>query len=80
MDRDAEDYFMGHAKRGKAYIFNHEYFNANLELNPRPGTNKDRDDLRKILRELDFDVTLFNDLTFNELNMEIIKRTLTHFY
>ena len=73
MDRDAEDYFMGHSKRGKAYIFNHENFNASLELKPRSGTAKDRDNLYMRLRELEFDVTYFNDLTFNELSSEIMK-------
>lgn len=73
VDRDAEDYFMGHSKRGKAYIFNHENFNASLELKPRSGTAKDRDNLYMRLRELEFDVTYFNDLTFNELSSEIMK-------
>ena len=64
---------MNHVKRGKACIFNHENFNPNLDLKPRAGTAKDRDNLYMRLRELDFDVTYFNDLTFNELNTEIIK-------
>lgn len=64
---------MNHVKRGKACIFNHENLNPNLDLKPRAGTSKDRDNLYMRLRELDFDVTYFNDLTFNELNTEIIK-------
>lgn len=73
VDRDSEGYNMNHAKRGKAYIFNHENFLPSLELKARSGTAKDRDNLYMRLRELDFDVTYFNDLTFNELNTEIIK-------
>ncbi|XP_057366015.1 caspase-1-like [Daphnia carinata] len=73
VDRDSEAYNMNHAKRGKAYIFNHENFNPNLDLKTRAGTSKDRDNLYVKLRELDFDVTYFNDLTFNELNTEIVK-------
>ncbi|EFX74107.1 hypothetical protein DAPPUDRAFT_307426 [Daphnia pulex] len=73
VDRDSEAYNMNHVKRGKACIFNHENFNPNLDLKPRAGTSKDRDNLYMRLRELDFDVTYFNDLTFNELNTEIIK-------
>ena len=53
--------------------FNHENFNASLELKPRSGTAKDRDNLYMRLRELEFDVTYFNDLTFNELSSEIMK-------
>ena len=70
VDRDADEYFMGHTKRGKAYIFNHEHFDANPWLNQRTGTNKDRDDLCAILKDYDFDVTVFNDLTLKELNKE----------
>lgn len=74
VDRDSEAYNMNHAKRGKAYIFNHENFLPSLELKARSGTAKDRDNLYMRLRELDFDVTYFNDLTFNELSSEIAKR------
>lgn len=73
VDRDSETYNMSHSKRGKACIFNHENFNPNLDLKPRAGTSKDRDNLYMRLRELDFDVTYYNDLTFHELNNEIMK-------
>ena len=80
MDRDADEYFLGHTKRGKAYIFNDEHFDMGWRA--RTGTNKDRDDLCAILKDLDFEVTVFNDLTLKELNKEIKKRihTLTHFF
>ncbi len=80
VDRDSEAYNMNHIKRGKACIFNHENFNPNLDLKPRAGTAKDRDNLYMRLRELDFDVTYFNDLTFNELNTEIMKCKYSPYY
>ena len=64
---------MNHLKRGKALIFNHENFNPNLELKARLGSAKDRDNLYMRLRDLDFEVSFFNDLTYSELNMEIIR-------
>merc|ERR1712071_549788 len=73
IDRDSEIYNMNHLKRGKALIFNHENFNPNLELKARLGSAKDRDNLYMRLRDLDFEVSFFNDLTYSELNMEIIR-------
>jgi len=72
-DRDSETYNMNHLKRGRALIFNHENFNSNLELKSRSGSAKDRDNLYMRLRDLDFEVSFFNDLTFSELTMEIVK-------
>jgi len=73
IDRNSEFYHMDHPKRGKAYLFNHEHFNPNLDLNSRSGTAKDRDSLYMRLRELDFEVTHFNDLTFNEMQNRIME-------
>lgn len=73
IDRDSETYNMNHLKRGKAYIFNHEHFIPNLRLKTRTGSAKDRDNLYLRLRNLDFEVSLFNDLTYSELTTEIIK-------
>lgn len=63
---------MNNKKRGKAYVFNHENFNPGLELKPRMGTAKDRDNLYMRLRELDFEVKYFDDLTFFELTNKIV--------
>ena len=72
---------MNHPKRGRALIFNHENFNSNLELKARSGTAKDRDNLYIRLRELDFEVSYFNDLTYSELNNEIVKcKTSFHLF
>ena len=81
IDRDSETYNMNHLKRGRALIFNHENFNSNLELKSRSGSAKDRDNLYMRLRDLDFEVSFFNDLTFSELTMEIVKcKTNSHIF
>jgi len=65
--KDAEQYNMNHRRRGKAYIFNHMNFDPRLQLRPRNGTNCDRDNLRIILRQLDFEVEVHDDLPFKEI-------------
>jgi len=73
IDRDSEYYNMNHPKRGRALIFNHENFEPNLELKARSGTAIDRDILCIRLRELDFEVSYFDDLTYFGLIIEIEK-------
>ena len=51
---------------------NHENFNEDLGLKIRSGSAADRDNLFMNLRYLDFQVSLFNDLTFKELKEEIV--------
>ena len=81
IDRDSENYNMNHLKRGKALIFNHENFNPNLELKSRSGSARDRDNLYMRLRDLDFEVSFFNDLTYSELTREIMKcKAKYHFH
>ena len=65
---------MNHIKRGKAIIFNHGVFDPRLNINSRDGTNYDRDKLKDILTELDFDVKVHNDLSWKEIE-EILERT-----
>ena len=60
--KDDERYNMNHKRRGKAIIFNHLNFHHSLGLNTRNGTNCDRDNLRINLRQLDFDVYVYDDL------------------
>jgi len=67
-DKDAENYNMNHRRRGKAFIFNHMNFDTRLNLKTRNGTNNDRDNLRVTLRQLDFDVEVYNDLPFKEMD------------
>ena len=65
--KDAEFYNMNHRRRGKAFVFNHMNFDPRLQLRPRNGTNCDRDNLRINLRQLDFDVEVYDDLPFKEI-------------
>ena len=62
---------MEHAKRGNAVIFNHENFDFPLGLKSRTGTAVDRDCLSMRLRDLGFDVTCFNDVTFHEIESRL---------
>jgi len=66
-DKDSQFYNMNHRRRGKAYIFNHMFFDPKLQLKERNGTNNDRDNLRVTLRQLDFDVEVHNDLPYKEI-------------
>lgn len=67
VEKDAESYNMGHKRRGLALIFNHKNFDPRLGLKPRNGTDADRDNLRMTLRQLDFDVKVFNDLPLRDI-------------
>ncbi|KAM6940328.1 caspase-6-like [Xenentodon cancila] len=58
----AEEYKMGHKQRGLALIFNQERFFWRLGLNHRSGTNADRYNLEKRLRELNFKVQSYDNL------------------
>jgi len=60
--KDDDKYNMNHKRRGKAIIFNHLNFHPSLGLNTRNGTNCDRDNLRINLRQLDFEVYVYDDL------------------
>ena len=67
-EKDASHYNMQHRRRGKAYIFNHMNFDPAQQLRPRNGTDADRDNLRVCLRQLDFEVEVFNDLPVKEID------------
>ncbi|XP_040572146.1 caspase-1 [Lepeophtheirus salmonis] len=68
VERDAESYNMMHRKRGIALVFNHENFDPRLELKKRNGTRADRDNLKRTLRKLEFEVRVFDDLDFMDLD------------
>lgn len=53
-------------KKGSAIIFNHKSFSID-NCSTRQGTEKDRDDLARTLKDLRFDVEIYNDLTFREI-------------
>jgi len=67
VERDSEVYNMNHPRRGIAIIFNHMNFDPRLGLKQRNGTNVDRDSLRSVLKGLDFEVKVYNDLYFKQL-------------
>ncbi|XP_074849554.1 caspase-6-like isoform X2 [Carettochelys insculpta] len=52
---------MNHRRRGLALIFNHERFYWHLTLPDRRGTHADRDNLKRSLTELGFEVRSFDD-------------------
>nr|ASY99951.1 caspase-3 [Daphnia pulex] len=71
-------YDMGHRLRGIACIFNHDKFHqrtwpADRIPSDRLGSSKDRDDLTRTLRQLDFEVKSFNNFTADQVRKEIAK-------
>nr|XP_033812028.1 caspase-6 isoform X2 [Geotrypetes seraphini] len=63
----AEEYNMKHKRRGVALIFNHEWFHWCLTMPERRGTNADKDNLIRRLRELGFEVSWFDNLRAEEV-------------
>ncbi|CAM2112843.1 unnamed protein product [Caretta caretta] len=64
-------YKMNHRRRGVALIFNHEQFFWHLTLPDRRGTLADRDNLKRSLTELGFEVRCFDDLKAEEVMRNI---------
>jgi hypothetical protein len=67
------EYNMSHKNRGIAMIFNHEHFHVQSGFKSREGTNRDRDQLKKTLSKLKFDVKAYDNLTFKALFREVNK-------
>uniref|UniRef100_A0A8D0CEA8 Caspase-6 n=1 Tax=Salvator merianae TaxID=96440 RepID=A0A8D0CEA8_SALMN len=65
------EYKMNHKRRGLALIFNHERFYWHLTLPERRGTYADRDNLKRSLTELGFEVKCFDDLKAEEVLQNI---------
>lgn len=63
----ASEYNMNHPKRGLAYIFNNEIFDNN-ELKKRSGTAVDCENLRTKLVKLNFDVKVYKDLNYSDID------------
>ncbi|CAG9840279.1 unnamed protein product [Diabrotica balteata] len=63
-------YNMEHPKRGLALIFNHEIFECG-NLKPRNGTNEDCKNLKECLIALGFDVHVFKDLNYRDIEQHI---------
>ncbi|KAL5276158.1 CASP7 family protein [Megaselia abdita] len=66
VDKYSYEYNMNHKFRGKALIFNHEFFDLDF-LKERKGTNVDRDSLMRTLKGLNFEVTDYNNFTTREI-------------
>ena len=60
-------YNMNHSRRGIAVIFNHEKFDEHLGLSVRNGTDVDQDNLLMTLQQLDFEVKVYKDLPYKEI-------------
>lgn len=68
----ATHYKMDHKKRGIALIFNHETFECG-NLKSRAGTNEDCQNFKECLSGLGFDVKVFKDLSYSQLDNQVKK-------
>jgi hypothetical protein len=59
-----EYYDTTNENRGIALVFNHLNFKS---MKSRSGTTKDKEDIVKVLRSMDFDVRVYNDLNKGDL-------------
>lgn len=66
------EYNMQHKNRGIAMIFNQKKFRRN-DRSARIGTEIDRDRLRVVLEDLNFEVKVFNDLRSADVIQELEK-------
>lgn len=64
---DSLMYNMKHPKRGKCLIINNRNFDPHLRLNERRGTEIDARSLHACFRQLDFDVSTYNDASAFEI-------------
>lgn len=55
---------------GIALVFSHNEIKGQV---PRTGSEKDRKSIKKALKSFGFEITVFDDLTFEELNAELEK-------
>ncbi|XP_037827644.1 caspase-3-like [Lucilia sericata] len=65
-----DEYRSDNPHAGVALIFNHKYITGERQ---REGTEKDRDAMEQTLLNYGFDVRVFNDLTWRELNDVLAK-------
>lgn len=59
-----EVYNMNHARTGVALIFNHVHFR---KMNERMGSEKDKVNISNILKQLQFDVRCYDDLSSEDV-------------
>ncbi|XP_039407422.1 caspase-6 isoform X1 [Corvus cornix cornix] len=72
----AVEYKMNHQRRGVALIFNHEHFFWQLMLPDRRGTMADRNNLKRSLTDLGFEVRLFDDLKAEDVQQKIYEASM----
>lgn len=70
--RDDPEYNMRHSRRGLALLFGHKNFTV-PGLEERPETDKDMEDLGRVLHGLEFDVREYRDLPYDKLMLKINK-------
>lgn len=66
VDRNSAYYKMSHKRRGMAIVFNHEYFDIQ-SLKRRNGTNVDRDNLKRTMKDLGFEVEVHDNLKSKDI-------------
>ncbi|XP_041641277.1 caspase-6-like isoform X3 [Cheilinus undulatus] len=66
-----EEYKMDHKRRGLALIFNQEHFMDEKHLPTRTGSKVDRDNLEKSLKDLNFEVKIYNDKKKSDVEEKI---------
>ncbi|XP_029034576.2 caspase-1-like isoform X2 [Osmia bicornis bicornis] len=66
---DDEEYNMNHARTGVALIFNHVYFR---KMQVRTGSEKDKDSISEALKQLQFDVRCYDDLSSEDV-LQVLK-------
>ncbi|XP_055972621.1 caspase-6-like [Sorex fumeus] len=66
-----ENYKMNHKRRGIALIFNHEHFYDHLRLKERSGTCVDRENLRRRLQKLGFEVESYDNLRAKDILLKM---------
>ena len=66
VERDADDYNMSHSRRGRALIINNDMFDNNF-ITPRKGSHVDVEKLESVFSDLEFEVTVFDNKTFQEI-------------
>ncbi|KAF5303850.1 hypothetical protein FQR65_LT08107 [Abscondita terminalis] len=76
-ERNATHYNMNHKNRGLAIVFNHEHFNVG-GLSRRSGTKVDCETLVSRLEKLGFDVRVFQDFEYLEMQQQVIAASKTN--
>merc|ERR1719481_1479104 len=67
---------MTHRRRGQAIIFNHMKFDSALQLSPRNGTDVDRLSLQEFFFQQNFEVKVFQDLSYLEIHDVLVSVSL----